>query len=127
MTDQTPSGNRWEPADPGTPATAPAEGAASVATPPPAPAVPERRSRWRALLRRPGRQAWLAAGLSALVVSVGIGGFVGGFVTGRASVDDRPGPVELGESWHGGPGGVELPERPFGDEDDPGEAPGRAS
>lgn len=117
MTDQTPSGNRWEPTDPDVPATtatAPTEAASE--TPPPAPADPERPGRWRTLVRRPGRQGWLAAGLSALVVLVGLGGFVGGFITGRASVDERPHPAELGESWHRGPDRGELPERPFGEE-----------
>lgn len=112
MTDQTPSGNRWEPATPTDPD------------------VPERSDRWRALLARPGHRARLAAGVSALVVLVGVVG-VGGFLLGRASVDD-PTPAEVGQQWrHGdldgdGGDGRELPGRPFDGAPDgaPGTAPG---
>lgn len=112
MSDQTPSGNRWEPATPTEPD------------------VPERPGRWRPVLARPGGQARLAAGVSALVVLVG----VGGFLTGRASVDD-PTPTEVGQQWrHGdldsdGGDGRELPDRPFGGAPDgaPEVAPGAGS
>ncbi len=149
MTDQTPSGNRWEPTDQTAP-IGPSEAIAADAapeepppatetptgleTPPPASAVPEQRGRWRALLRRPGRQGWLAAGVSALMVFVGLGGFL----AGRASVDDSPAPTEVGQQWRHGPDDGDLPDRPFsgdpdGDRDGsapdslPGSVPGTQS
>ena len=121
MTEQTPSGNRWEPEDPQQPAVS----AYAAETPPPAPADPERPSRWRTRLRRPSRQTWVAAGLSALMVFVGLGGFL----AGRASVEEQPGPPEVGQEWHRGPGQGDLPGRPFdGDSYGPGgSVPGTAS
>ncbi|CAI9400659.1 hypothetical protein [Nocardioides sp. T2.26MG-1] len=130
MTEQTPSGNRWEPTDPQDQPVPPVSPAApdpveppTAETPPPAPADPERRDRWRTLLRRPGPAAWLASGLSALVVFVGLGGFL----LGRASVDD-PAPSEVGQQWRQGPPQQgELPGRPFDDPDgDDGDGPGLA-
>lgn len=136
MTEQTPSGNRWEPTDPQDQPVPPASPAAldpvappTAETPPPAAADPERRGRWRTLLRRPGPAAWLAAGLSALVVFVGLGGFL----LGRASVDDSPAPTEVGQQWRHGPGEDDVPERSLDDRDDdrdgdgPGSAPGAES
>ncbi|HEY0949097.1 hypothetical protein [Nocardioides sp.] len=130
MTEQTPSGNRWEPADaqPVDPAT-PADPAYAAQTPPPAPADPERPSRWRALLRRPSRETWVAGALSALMVFVGLGGFL----AGRASVDEQPGPAEVGQEWRHGPQDGDLPDRPFDDGDGdgdgfgPGAVPGTES
>lgn len=124
MTEQTPSGNRWEPADPQQPVEpgapgAPVDPAYAAQTPPPAPADPERPSRWRALLRRPGRETWVAGALSALMVLVGLGGFL----AGRASVDEQPGPAEVGQEWRHGPQDGELPGRSF-DGDDNGDTGG---
>ena len=116
MTDQTPSGNRREPSDPherearSVPDAEATASAPAPMTPPPAAAVPEGPGRWRAMLARPGRQGWLAASVSVVVVLVGLGGFL----AGRASVDDRA-PAEVGQQWrHGDGDGRELPGRPDG-------------
>lgn len=121
MSDQTPSGNRWEPtAD--QPDAQPVQPAASAPpAPPPAAVVPERHGRWRAVLRRPGQQSWIAAALSAVVVLVGLGGFL----LGRASVDE-PSPTQVGQQWRHGPGDGDLPDRGFAPGDQDGDQDGSA-
>jgi hypothetical protein len=61
---------------------------------------------------------------------------LGGFLAGRASVDEQPGPAEFGQEWRHGPQDGDLPDRPFdgdsdGDSDSggfgPGAVPGTAS
>lgn len=87
------SGNRWEPdaapppPDPETPA---ASGAAT------APTAATRGERLRRLLARPGRPTWLSGAAAALLVFVG----AGGFVAGRASVDEHGGPTQVDQGWH---------------------------
>jgi hypothetical protein len=53
---------------------------------------------------------------------------LGGFLAGRASVDDDPAPTEVGQQWHQGPQQGDLPDRPFdgrdGDSDGDGDGPG---
>ncbi|ABL79956.1 MULTISPECIES: hypothetical protein [unclassified Nocardioides] len=108
--DRAPSGDRTEPTAPDR--AADPSGADR--------AVPDRASRWRTLVRRPGPEGYLAAGLSALVVLVGLGGFL----VGRASVDEQQGPTEVGQQWRRGPLPGDLPDPPFGGDRDGGYGPG---
>ena len=131
MTDQTPSGNRWEPTGAPEPfqppeptetpepppaagnETAPLASAGAIppppSYPPPPPATsldgsgpaPSRGERLRAALRRPGRTGWIAAAVAALVVLTG----AGGVAAGRATVDDHGLPARVDQQWHQpGPG-----------------------
>jgi hypothetical protein len=102
VSEQTPSGNRWEPtapADTAAPAQVPAaqtfpadSGETAVAR--------AGRTEWlRRALARPSRQAWIAGFVGGLLVVTG----AGGFLLGRASVhqDERPGQFQ--RDWGHGP------------------------
>ena len=103
-------------ADPVTVESAPATPAPTGDSPTAGPSVPGRSGRWRALVGRPGRERYLAAGLAGLVVLVGLGGFL----VGRASVDEGPGPIGVSHQWRHGPVPGGVPDRPFDGDRGPG-------
>jgi hypothetical protein len=81
VTDQTPSGNRWEPTD-----ATPAESGGAPASPP---TEETRRTGRLAVLRRrlraPGGRGWKVAAASVLLAGSG----AGGYAVGHATADQR--------------------------------------
>lgn len=130
MTDQPPSGNRWEPPTTGQPVpqTDPASSDAAIteaaggapddtASGRPAPAG--RAARMRQALRRPSRGTWLAGAAAGLLL------VAGGFLLGNVTADRGHGPGDEDRGHHG---------RPFDDDGDrrddtlpPGGVPGTGS
>src|SRR4051812_23072951 len=96
MTEQTPSGNRWEPTDPTQPTAAiPPSHPEAAPEAYAATAGPSRTARFRDAVRRPPAGTWLAGALAALLVFVG----AGGFLMGRVTADHDRGRVPVNQQF----------------------------
>ena len=132
MTDQPPSGNRWEPPATGQPVPQPGPASSDAAITETAGSAPDdaapdgpgnapagRAARMRQALRRPSRGTWLAGAVAGLLL------VAGGFLLGNVTADRGHGPGDEDRGHHG---------RPFDDDGDrrddtlpPGGVPGTGS